>query len=345
VHRAGADLCRHRARRQGLDRGAITKPRIALALGDPAGIGPEIALKALLDDAVWALCEPVLVGEADVLRRHAATCGIALETTPDSITLGNRRVALEAVDAGGAAVPLATVSPEAGRATIAYARRAIALARAQKVDAVVACPHNETAVNAGGLAFDGYPGFLADETGTPREHVFLMLVSQKFRIVNVTLHVALRRALELLTADLIVTAAHAADRAVRRLGVAKPRIGVCGINPHAGEHGLFGDDDDTVVRPAVARARADGLNIAEPIGADVLLAGGGHDVYLAMYHDQAHIPIKLLGAGASSGMPIGTPVLFSSVPHGSAFDIVGKNRANPGAIVTTLQRLAAAARA
>jgi 4-hydroxy-L-threonine phosphate dehydrogenase PdxA len=322
----------------------MTKPRIALALGDPAGIGPEIALKALQEDAVWALCEPLLVGEVAVLQRHAATCGIALEATGDMVTLGGRRVALEAVEAGGAEVPLGTVSPEAGRATIAYARRAVALAREGKVDAVVACPHNETSVNKGGLAFDGYPGLLADETGTPRDRVFLMLVSDRFRIVNVTLHVSLRRALDLLTQDLIVTAAHAADRAARRLGVAQPRIGVCGINPHAGEHGLFGDDDDTVVRPAVARARADGLHVDEPIGADVLLAGGGHDVYLAMYHDQAHIPIKLLGAGASSGMPIGTPVLFSSVPHGSAFDIVGKNRANPGAITTTLQRLAAAAR-
>ncbi len=323
----------------------MTKPRIALALGDPAGIGPEIALKALQEDAVWALCEPLLVGEAAVLQRHAASCGIALTVSGDAITLGNRRIALDSVEAGGATVPLGQVSPEAGRATVAYARRAIALARAGKVDAVVACPHNETSVNKGGLAFDGYPGFLADETGTPRDRVFLMLVSDRFRIVNVTLHVSLRRALDLLTQDLIVTAAHAADRAVRRLGVTKPRIGVCGINPHAGEHGLFGDEDDTIVRPAVARARAEGLDIAEPVGADALLAGGGYDVYLAMYHDQAHIPIKLLGIGASSGMPIGTPVLFSSVPHGSAFDIVGKNQANADAITNTLMRLAARAAA
>ena len=324
---------------------AITKPRIALALGDPSGIGPEIALKALLDDAVWELCEPVLVGETAVLQRHAGPCGIALGVAPDAITLGNRRVALVPVDAGGAAVPLAQVSPEAGRATVAYARRAIELALAGTVDAVVACPHNETAVNAGGTMFDGYPGFLADVAGVSRDTVFLMLVSERFRIVNVTLHVSTRQALDQLTVERIVTAAHAADRAVRRLGIARPRIGVCGINPHAGEHGLFGTEDETIVKPAVAQARADGLDIADPIGADVLLAGGGYDVYLAMFHDQAHIPIKLLSAGASSGMPIGTTVLFSSVPHGSAFDIVGKNRANAGAIVTTLKRLAAVSRA
>ena len=322
------------------------KPRIALALGDPSGIGPEIALKALLDDTVWALCEPVLVGEAAVLRRHAEPCSIALTVERDGfITVGGRRGALEPVAAGGAAVPLAQVSPEAGRATVAYARRAIELALDGTVDAVVACPHNETAVNAGGLKFDGYPGFLADVAGVARDDVFLMLVSERFRIVNVTLHVSLRQALDLITVERIVTAAHAADRAVRRLGVTRPRIGVCGINPHAGEHGLFGQEDEAIVRPAVARAQAEGLDIAGPVGADALLAGGGYDVYLAMYHDQAHIPIKLLGIGASSGMPIGTKVLFSSVPHGSAFDIVGRNQADAGAIVTTLKRLAAVSRA
>jgi 4-hydroxy-L-threonine phosphate dehydrogenase PdxA len=318
------------------------KPRIALALGDQSGIGPEIALKALLDDTVWTLCEPLLVGEAAVLRRHAEPCGIAVTLEPDgAVTVGGRRVALEPVAAGGAAVPLAQVSPEAGRATVAYARRAIELALDGTVDAVVACPHNETAVNEGGLKFDGYPGFLADVAGVSRDSVFLMLVSERFRIVNVTLHVSLRQALDLLTVERIVTAAQAADRAVRRLGVARPRIGVCGINPHAGEHGLFGQEDEDIVRPAVARARALGLDISGPVGADALLAGGGYDVYLAMYHDQAHIPIKLLGVGASSGMPIGTRVLFSSVPHGSAFDIVGRNQANAGAIVSTLKRLAA----
>jgi 4-hydroxythreonine-4-phosphate dehydrogenase len=323
-----------------------SKPRIALALGDPSGIGPEIALKALLDDAVWTLCEPVLVGEEAVLRRHAETCGIALAHDGErAITLGGRRVALEPVEAGGATVPLAQVSPEAGRATVAYARRAIALALDGTVDAVVACPHNETAVNRGGLKFDGYPGFLADTVGVSRDEVFLMLVSERFRIVNLTLHVSLRQALDQITVARIVTAAHAADRAVRRLGVAAPRIGVCGINPHAGEHGLFGQEDEDVVRPAVARAQAEGLDIAGPFGADALLASGGYDVYLAMYHDQAHIPIKLLAFGAASGMPIGTKVLFSSVPHGSAFDIVGRNQANAGSIITTLKRLAAVSQA
>jgi 4-hydroxy-L-threonine phosphate dehydrogenase PdxA len=287
----------------------------------------------------------MLVGEAAVLRRHGDACGIAVTAGNDgAVTIGGRRVALDEVAAGGAGVPLAQVSPAAGRATVAYARRAIALALDGAVDAVVACPHNETAVNRGGLTFDGYPGFLADCAGVPRDEVFLMLVSERFRIVNVTFHVSLRQALDLLTAERIVTAARAADRALRRLGVTSPRIGVCGINPHAGEHGLFGAEDEAVVRPAVEQARALGLDVAGPFGADVLLAGGGYDVYLAMYHDQAHIPIKLLGIGASSGMPIGTTVLFSSVPHGSAFDIVGQNRANAGAIVSTLKRLAAVSR-
>jgi 4-hydroxy-L-threonine phosphate dehydrogenase PdxA len=311
----------------------MTLPRIAIALGDPAGIGPEIALKAALDPRVRALCRPLLVGDPAVLALQARLCG-----------LEGRLAEVPLLQVPAEPPVLGEIRAAHGRAAVEAARAAIAAALRGEVDAVVAAPQTERAIKEAGIDFDGYPSFVARCAGLPAEDGLLMLCFDRTRIVHATLHVSLARAIALLTRERVGKVIAAADGALRRLGIAAPRLAVAGLNPHAGEHGLFGEEDETVVRPAVARAASDGLDIAGPFGADALLAGGGYDVYLAMYHDQAHIPIKLLGIGASSGMPIGTPVLFSSVPHGSAFDIVGKNQANPAAIVTTLKRLAAVSR-
>lgn len=318
-------------------RASITRPRIAVALGDPNGIGPEIAIKAALDDAVRDAAVPVLVGDAAVVEAYADR-------------LGCRRALAALVETGAVALdPIAAldgkpapgeITAAAGRAAVAYARRAIALARDGKVAAVVAGPHNETAVARAGIPFAGYPGLLAAETGTDPERVFLMLVGPRLRIVHVTLHMALRAALDAITTERVLDAARAADRALKRMGIAAPRIAACGINPHAGENGLFGDEDRKVVRPAVEAARAEGIAIDGPFGADVLLAEGRHDAYLAMYHDQGHIPIKLAGRGNALALSIGTPVLFSTVAHGSAHDIAGTGTADPAALKGAIVQLA-----
>jgi 4-hydroxy-L-threonine phosphate dehydrogenase PdxA len=306
----------------------MTRPRLALAIGDPNGIGPEIALRAC---AAVDAADIVVVGERAVLDFYADRLQLPLPA---------------AIHEPGTATDVwpGVVAADAGRATVAAAQAAIRLAEAGRVEAVVAAPHNETAVNRAGITFDGYPSLLARATGTDPDAVFLMLVGPRHRIVNVTLHVALRRALDLLTPDRIVTATRAADAACRRFGIARPRIGVCGINPHAGEGGLFGADDDEIVVPAVQRARAAGLDLTGPVGADVLLAEGGCDAYLAMYHDQAHIPIKLAGRGRSYGLSIGAPVLLATVAHGSAHDIAGQGRADPAALIGVLTQVAATLR-
>lgn len=310
------------------------KPVIAIPLGDPNGIGPEIALRAANDPAVRAACVPKLVGDAATLGFYGG------------------RLGLNGEDAGFAASPFAAdglsaappapgeVSAAAGRATIAYARAAIGLARAGVADAVVAAPHNETAVAAAGIAFSGYPGLLAAETATDPDQVFLMLVGPEHRIVHLTLHMGLRAALDLITPARVTDAARAAHKACRRLGIEAPHIGVCGLNPHAGEGGLFGDDDDRVVMPGVEMARAEGIRIDDPAGADVLLAARGHDAYLAMYHDQGHIPIKLTGRGNSFGVSIGTDVLFATVAHGSAHDIAGQGVADAQPFINTVLQMA-----
>jgi 4-hydroxythreonine-4-phosphate dehydrogenase len=316
-------------------------PRLAVAIGDPAGIGPEIVLKALASGALGALCRPLVIGDIELLKREDRRLGtgLALART-DAATSGE----IPVVDPGGtelAAIVPGRISAASGRALIRYARQAIELALTGRVDAVLAAPHTEAAVRAAGIPFAGYPLLLGEVTGTPRDDVFLMLVSDELRIVNVTLHLPLRGALDLLTEARIVSAGRAAAAA---LGP-RIRLGVCGINPHAGEDGLFGSEDETIVKPAVARLRAEGIAAEGPFGADALFATRRYDAYLAMYHDQGHIPIKLLAFGRSAGVAIGTPVLFSTVAHGSALDIAGQGKADPGALVTAARFLAATAAA
>ena len=300
--------------------------RIAITIGDPNGIGPEIAVKAARKFAGGPV-EPVLVGAAFVIRKYG---GEGLAIAP-----------VEALDPAGF-LP-GKVDPRAGKATVAYVREAVRLVNAGEVSAIVACPQSETAINSAGIPFSGYAGLLAQLTETPEDQVFLMLVAAGMRIAHVTLHESVKSALGRITTERVVAAGLATVKAVQRLGVANPKLGVFGINPHAGEGGLFGDDDDRVTMPAVARLRELGVLADGPVGADVMLSQRKHDVYLAMFHDQGHIPMKLLSPLRSSALSIGTPVLFSSVGHGCAHDIAGKGVADPVSVIETFALLSGAA--
>ena len=296
--------------------------RIAIAIGDPNGIGPEIAVKAARHFAGGAI-EPVLVGDEFVVREYG---GAGLALAP-----------VNALEAAGF-LP-GKIDPRAGAATVAYIQEAVRLAKAGEVAAIVACPQSETAINSAGIAFSGYAGLLAQLTNTAEDKVFLMLVAAGLRIAHVTLHESVSSALGRITTERVVAAALASVSAVQRLGVSNPRLGVFGINPHAGENGLFGDDDERITQPAVARLKALGVRAEGPVGADVMLSQRKHDVYLAMFHDQGHIPIKLVSPLRSSALSIGTPVLFSSVGHGSAHDIAGKGIADPVSVIETFALL------
>jgi 4-hydroxy-L-threonine phosphate dehydrogenase PdxA len=300
--------------------------RIAITIGDPNGIGPEIAVQAARKFAGGKV-EPVLVGDAFVIRKYG---GEGLAIAP-----------VDALDPAGF-LP-GKVDPRAGKATVAYVREAVRLANAGEVSAIVACPQSETAINSAGIPFSGYAGLLAQLTETPEEQVFLMLVAAGLRIAHVTLHESVKSALGRITTERVVTAGLATVKAVQRLGVANPKLGVFGINPHAGEGGLFGDDDDRITKPAVARLRELGVLADGPVGADVMLSQRKHDVYLAMFHDQGHIPMKLLSPLRSSALSIGTPLLFSSVGHGCAHDIAGKGVADPVSVIETFALLSGAA--
>ncbi len=315
--------------------------RIGVAIGDPNGIGPEIAVKS-------ALCEnsPVLIGDLHVIEHYARAVArdaqLRIVEAPTAPVAGT--IDVVPVDAlARADFAPGCVSAQAGRATVAYIKAAIELTRSGTIGAIIGCPHNETAVNAAGIAFTGYPELLADLLGLPAGKVFLMLVGGGLRIVHATLHERLGDALKRLTPELVISAALAAVEALKQLGVDKPRLGLFGINPHAGEGGLFGPDDNLVTAPASAHLRALGVDIKGPVGADLLLGRKDIDAFVAMYHDQGHIPVKLLAGRTASALSIGAGLLFSTVGHGSAHDIAGRNIADPEAVIRTLRLLEGAA--
>ncbi|MDE2607600.1 MAG: 4-hydroxythreonine-4-phosphate dehydrogenase PdxA [Burkholderiales bacterium] len=309
----------------------MTPRRIALSVGDPNGIGPEIVLRAL--DALAA--EPGLrvtvFGPPAVLERAAAVTGLA-----------RRLATLEVRPAGelpAHAQRPGEISAEAGASAVAAATAAIEACRRGEFDAVVAGPHHETAIARAGIPFSGYPSLLARVCGQPEDSVFLLLVGGGLRIVHVTLHESVPRALERIGPQRVVDATQAGVRACRLLGVQHPRIALFGINPHASEGGLFGPEDGERVVPAADRLRAQGLDVTGPLGADVLLADRRHDLYVAMLHDQGHIPVKLLAPQGASAISIGAEVLLASTGHGSAMDIAGRGSARPDALLRSLRLL------
>ncbi|MCC4254487.1 4-hydroxythreonine-4-phosphate dehydrogenase PdxA [Sphingobium naphthae] len=317
-------------------------PIIALAIGDPNGIGPEIAVKAVIQSGAL---DPrlVLIGDEHVVRHYAADIPVRT-VSPDALPPRDSG-AIDLVDA-------AALAPEAfapgncnaasGTATVCYVEAALQAARLGGFGAIVACPHNETAVNAAGIAFSGYPGLVARLSGVAEDAVFLMLIGAGLRIVHVTLHERLADALARIDSPLVEAATRTAHQALQGLGIARPRIGLFGINPHAGEDGLFGEDDNRVTFPAAEALLREGLDIAGPRGADLLLSEGECDAYVAMYHDQGHIPIKLMAGRRSSALAIGAGVPFASVGHGSAPDIAGRGIADPAPLLQTIQLITGA---
>lgn len=323
------------------------KPTIAIATGDPVGIGPEVSLKAALDPAVRRACNPIVVSDPDVLARHARACSIkaelrVVERAGDAHPSAKRINVLGCPQPEAATLGFGGASAASGRASLAFAAAAIKAALAGDVDAVLAAPQNETSIALAGIKFDGYPSFVARETGSDENDVYLMLCFGDTRIVHCTLHASVREALGMITRERVRGTIRAADLALRHLGVRSPRICVGGLNPHAGEGGLFGREETEVIGPAIADAAAAGVRVEGPFGADTMFHRSGIDAYIVMLHDQGHIAAKLLAPNATAALTIGTPVLFSSVAHGSALDIAGKNRASPAAMIEAVKRLAGA---
>ena len=319
-----------------------TKPLIAITMGDPAGIGAEISLKALLDPAIYALCRPLVVGTLAVLERmrdvlhsdqrlQAVASPDAGRYTPGTVDV----LDLSAEHPGP--FPLGVAAKENGAAAVAYVEKAIALAVAGDVDAIATAPINKEAMRVAGFPYDGHTELLAHQTGT--KVYTMMLASGDFRVFHVSTHVSLRGAIERAKKARVLQVIELAYREIRCMGVTEPRLAVAGLNPHAGEHGLFGDEEMHEIGPAVEEARGRGWNVSGPVSPDTVFARakrGDFDGVVAMYHDQGHIPFKMTEFELGVNVTVGLPIVRTSVDHGTAYDIAGKGVADPKNMVQAI---------
>jgi len=323
--------------------GKAMRPRIAVTMGDPAGVGPEIVVQALRFPEVVSICRPVVYGDAGILRRAAAVLGQAVEVADGGESGPGRIVVRPLSSLSPDEVPFGRISEAGSRAMADYIREAARDALAGRVDGVVTCPITKEGLKMAGVPFPGHTEFLADLCGGA--DVVMMLAGDRLRVALVTIHVALRKALELLSLPVIVRTIRITHDFFRKyMGTDAPRIAVAGVNPHAGEGGLFGDEEETMVAPAVAACRKEGIDASGPYPPDTLFFRayrGEFDVVVAMTHDQGLIPLKLVHFEDGVNVTMGLPVIRTSVDHGTAYDIAGKGVASPGSLLAAI-RLAAA---
>jgi len=321
-------------------------PTIAITMGDAAGIGPEIIMKALAVPGVHVICKALVIGDAERLRlagqRVASRLRVVSREHALSAQFANGTV--ECLDLGlvPADLPFGRVSPIAGEAAFRYIERAVRVVAAGEAQAICTAPLSKEALHAAGHRYPGHTELLAALTGTPE--VSMMLVAPKLRVIHVTTHMGLLDAIEFIDAPLVERVIGRAHHTLTRAGIANPRIGVCGINPHAGENGLFGRGEEAEkIDPAVRNAQARGWDVRGPLPADTLFflaARGDFDIVVAMYHDQGHGPVKVLGLEAGVNITVGLPMVRTSVDHGTAFDIAGKGTADEGSLIEALRQAA-----
>jgi 4-hydroxythreonine-4-phosphate dehydrogenase len=330
------------------------RPIIGISMGDPAGIGPEIIAKALSRPQVHRLCRPIVIGDAGVMRNATKYAGGALSIrpinkvhqatfTPDGIDVYD----LKSVDMDK--LELGKVSAMAGNAAFEAVRMMISLAMSGAIGATVTAPIHKEALVAAGHHFPGHTEIFAHFTGT--SDFTMMLAAESFRVVHVSTHVSLRRACDAVTKDRVLKVIELANDACRRLGIAKPKVGVAGLNPHASDGGLFGSEERDHIIPAVEAARAKGIDAQGPQPPDTFFAkavGGAFDICVAMYHDQGHIPVKIQGfkydAKTSAwtsvngiNVSLGLPIIRTSVDHGTAFDQAGRGTASDASLLDAIE--------
>ncbi len=327
---------------------------IGISVGDPAGIGPEVTAKALSLPDIYQLCRPLAIAEAEMMQEAVRFSGLALDvhaiSSPNEgqYELGTLDV-LDLQNIDGRAIKYQKVSPEYGRAAFEYVEKVIELAMTKDIDATVTGPINKEAINLAGYHYAGHTEIYAKFTQT--KDYAMMLMHENFRVIHVSTHVSLKEACDRVKKDRVYGVIGLAQRTLQQLGIETPRIAVAGLNPHAGEHGLFGREEIEEIEPAIQQAIRNGILVDGALPPDTVfskMAGDQYDIVVVMYHDQGHIPTKLLGfqydektgAWASvSGVNItcGLPIIRVSVDHGTAFDKSGEGRANPESMIQAIQ--------
>lgn len=325
-------------------------PIVAVTMGDGAGVGPEITVEALTNPEILSLCVPVVIGDAQRLRQAAQIKGVTAEVVPvtDPAAAEPALDRICVIDLGGlpADLPWGQLSAIAGDAAFRYIKKAAELAVNGEVDAICTAPLNKEALHMGGHMYPGHTEMLADLTGT--EEVSMMLTAPQLRVIHVTTHIGLIDAIAKIEPGLVGRVIRRGNDALIRAGIERPHIGVCAINPHAGEGGLFGrGEEEEKITPAIEQARSEGLDVDGPLPADTAfyLAGrGDYDLIVAMYHDQGHGPVKVLGIESGVNITVGLPVIRTSVDHGTAFDIAGTGKVNVESMLEAMRQAVALAK-
>ncbi|MBA7675027.1 D-erythronate 4-phosphate dehydrogenase [subsurface metagenome] len=319
------------------------RPLLAITMGDAAGSGPEIVTKALVDLQTRAVCRPVVIGDAATMRAALKVTGVlgeirAIAKLSEALF---RNGIIEVIDLHNIQLDRLTrgqVDPMAGKAAFEYIKLAADLALDGRCDAIVTSAINKEALNKAGYHYDGHTQLLAELCGAP--DVAMMLVSGQLRITHVTTHVSLRQAIEQVRPERILTVLRLTNEALRQMGIDEPRIAMAGLNPHAGESGLFGDEELKYITPAIEAARCQGMDIVGPFPPDSVFlrtSEGQFDAAIAMYHDQGHIAIKMLGIAQGVNVTLGLPIIRTSVDHGTVFGKAGKGTADPTSLIQAIK--------
>jgi len=320
-----------------------TKPILAVTLGDAAGTGPELIAKAFVDPEVRAVCRPVVIGDAAIVRAALAITQVAAEVrvvacAADADDDARTIAVLDLANLDSARLERGKVSAIAGRAAYEAIVRAVELTRAGDTHAVVTSAINKAALHAAGFHYDGHTELLAELCGGPP--VTMMLVAGKLRVCHVSTHVALREAIARVTVERILEVVQLAHDGVRELGIARPHLAVAGLNPHAGEGGIFGDEEIRIIAPAIAEANRRGFRVSGPHAGDTVFfrtLQGEFDCGIAMYHDQGHVAAKMLGIWQGVNVTLGLPIVRTSVEHGTDFANVGRGTGDPRSLMQALK--------
>ena len=319
-------------------------PVIGITMGDPAGIGPEIIADALSDRDIYAICRPVVLGDEEVLSstllRSPHNASLNIISRPSEAAGKPGKVDLMGVSLlKGRDIQPGSPTVEGGRAMVEYIVRAVRMALSGDLDAMVTCPISKVLMHRAGYFFDGHTQLISHMTDTG-EYV-MMLAGDRLRVALVTIHCSLKEVPEILSMEMVYRAISITAMALEKeFGFKSPRLAVAALNPHAGESGLFGNEEEEIILPAVAKARDKGILCEGPLPADTLFhkaALGGYDAVIAMYHDQGLIPLKLLHFSDAVNVTLGLPIIRTSVDHGTAYDIAGTGQADPSSLKSAIR--------
>lgn len=318
----------------------MNKPKIGITIGDPAGVGPEVTLKALKDKDILDSCIPVIIGDVNVINRAASIVDFRqdIKVADDGGGFADHMINLINLDNMKESYQFGKVQPECGKAAFEYIKKGIEMALDGKLNAVVTGPINKEALNLAGYHYSGHTEIFADLTGT--KDYAMMLTGGPLKVIHVSTHVSLREACDRVKEERVYKVIKLAERAMNNLGFKSPRIAVAGLNPHAGENGLFGDEEIKEIIPAIEKAKGEGIDAVGPISPDTIFLhckDGRYDIAVVMYHDQGHIPLKLLDFMGGVNVTVGLPIIRTSVDHGTAFGKAGKGTADETSMIKAIK--------